>query len=387
LRRDAVASRSFYDDVTMSTAIASPRAALQQTTIATLVGAVLIGAWGCDVGQPLDAADATDATDATDAGAAAAEDGVTPPVPGEDAGAAAATDDAGTTMPPAADAGHAMTPTTACGTSAPSGGAWTVEHDGQTRTFHVRLPDGHDNTTPLPVVLSFHGRAVNAASQEATSRFTALGSQEGFIVVYPQGLGSLPTWNAGVCCSDGLQDVYDLGFVDALLDRLESDLCIDTSRVYANGLSAGGFMTYALACERSERFAAVASVAGMTGMFPCNPEREIPVFHFHGTDDGVVSYTGTGGLTVMSVDNNMASWASRNGCDAQPSVFLQDDDVTCEQWTGCDAQSEVRLCTIDGGGHQWPGGVAVPLLGPLSDTIDATQMMWSFCRDFSLPAP
>jgi polyhydroxybutyrate depolymerase len=267
----------------------------------------------------------------------------------------------------------------ACGRPPPQGGAWTVMHEGVARTFHVRLPSSFDNEQPTPLVLSFHGRAVNAALQEAGSGFTATGDAEGFIVVYPEGLGAQPSWNAGACCGESMQEnVDDVGFVDAMLDRLESELCIDTARVYANGLSAGGYMSYALACERADRFAAVASVAGMTAVFPCSPARPIPVLHFHGTDDAIVPYEPTSGFSAMSVDNQINAWAERNGCAGPPSVFLNEEDVLCERYDSCNDGAEVALCTIDGGGHQWPGGVSIPFLGANTDAISATQMMWDF---------
>jgi polyhydroxybutyrate depolymerase len=259
-----------------------------------------------------------------------------------------------------------------------------LNHDGVQRTFHVRLPPAFTNANPAPLVLSFHGRAVSAAHEEAVSGFTDLAAEEGFIVVYPEGLGTSQSWNAGVCCGESqAANVDDLGFVDAMLDRLEGDLCIDTSRVYANGLSAGGFFSYALACERTHRFAAMASVAGMTGIIPCQPAAEIPVFHFHGTDDNIVSYTGTAGLSIMSVETNMADWAARNECSAQSTLFLQEGDVTCEVWSGCTNAADVRLCTVAGGGHQWPGGTTIPFFGHNTDVINATEMMWEFFTDHS----
>jgi polyhydroxybutyrate depolymerase len=267
---------------------------------------------------------------------------------------------------------------TGCDTASPDAGEWTLIHDGETRRFHVRLPPGFNNTSPTPVVVSFHGRAVNASSQELTSGFTPLAAAEGFIAVYPEGLGALQTWSAGVCCGNGAGGADDVGFFGALLDRLNADLCVDTTRVYANGLSAGAFMSYGVACEHSDKLAAVAAVAGATGLLDCDPDRPLPVLHFHGTADTIVPYDGNYGFSFLAAENNAAAWAERNGCGAAPSVVLEAGDVTCEAWSGCDDDADVRLCTIEGGGHQWPGGVTAPGFGHNTNAIDATQMMWEF---------
>jgi polyhydroxybutyrate depolymerase len=335
----------------------------------------------------------TDGPPAEDASTPAPSDGdeADPPA-AQDAGAATTSDDAGAPEPASLDAGPPVTPQDAGAPTASSGcglapeeGTWTIEHDGSTRTFHVRLPAGYDADVPTPVVVSLHGRAVNASSQELVSGFTSKADAEGFIVVYPEGTGNVPTWNAGLCCGEAMNnDGDDVGLLNAMLDELDARVCVDSARVYANGLSNGGYMAYALACEASDRFAAVASVAGPNLWSPCEPEQPIGVFHFHGTADNIVAYDGNG-VSSLSVDGNMSSWADRNGCESAGSVFLEDDDVVCEEWTGCSGGAEVKLCTINGGGHQWPGGGSIPFLGPNTDTIDATDMMWSFFEQHARP--
>jgi polyhydroxybutyrate depolymerase len=251
-----------------------------------------------------------------------------------------------------------------------------VPHGGENREFTVRLPEGYDPDHPHPVVVSMHGRGGNAFFQEVVSRFTELADAHDFVVVYPQATGAQSTWNAEFI-GDG-SDADDRGFIGAMLNALEASLCVDPSRIYANGHSAGGFMAYRLACDDTARFAAVASVAGMTDDMSCSPSTPIPVFHFHGTEDEVVSYDGyVGGY--MSVDTNLANWAERNGCDSNATVFFHEADTTCSVWSNCDDNAEVRLCSIEGGGHGWPGGGGSgPYGGSVTDTISASDMMWDF---------
>lgn len=252
---------------------------------------------------------------------------------------------------------------------------WTVRHDGRDRTFRVHLPSGYDRSRPTPVVLNFHGRNSTSDQQQLLSGMNAYADGHGFIAVHPDGVGQ--TWNGGLCCGEAQSaNVDDVGFTAALLDRLESELCVDAARVYATGLSNGGFMVHRLACQLADRIAAIAAVAGPNGASPCTPSRPIAVLHLHGDADTIVPYDGFAGQ--LAVRPTMTAWAQRDGCGATSAVDFQRADVTCEAWPGCRAGTAVRLCTIAGGGHQWPGGLTIPGLGNNTSTISATAAAWDF---------
>jgi len=260
--------------------------------------------------------------------------------------------------------------------------AWTVEHDGRVRTFYVHMPPGYDPDTPTPVVVNLHGRNTNAQSQILVSDLVSLADAQGFVAVHPEGVGM--TWNAGLCCGEAMDNnVDDVGFISVLLDQLESDLCIDTHRVYATGLSNGGFMAQRLGCDLADRIAAFGSVAGPNGTVTCSPSRAVPMFHFHGTADTIVPYDGFMGQ--LSVADTLDGWVTRNACAAQSAVFFDQAEVRCEEWTGCGDNATARLCTITGGGHQWPGGFTIPGLGYNTNVISATQMMWAFFEAHPMP--
>ena len=107
----------------------------------------------------------------------------------------------------------------------------------------------------MPLVLAFHGLAEGSAIHVQHTEYIPLAEEGGFAVVFPQGLGAVPAWNTGLASAD-------VAMVGDLLDQLEADLCIDTNRIYASGLSLGGFMTSSLACVYGDRIAAFAPVAG-----------------------------------------------------------------------------------------------------------------------------
>ena len=313
--------------------------------------------------------------DAAPEAAQPTEDGSEPPPPDQE-------------TPPEPDASEvpdqdAAAPSSGCGQPpGPNDQVWSVTHDSRERTFRVHLPPGYDAEVPTAVVLNFHGRGSNAQQQIAVSKLLAVSDAGGFIAVHPEGVGG--TWNAGLCCGEAMDTkVDDVGFTRAMLDSLEARLCVDSRRLFATGLSNGGYMVQRLACEAADRIAAIGSVAGTNGFPACAPSRAVPVYHFHGTADTVVPYDGFGGYT--SVDATMKFWVSNNGCSGSSQTFFDKDEVSCEEWIGCHDEATVRLCTIDGGGHQWPGGFTIPMLGNNTDVISASEEVWSFFAAHPLP--
>jgi polyhydroxybutyrate depolymerase len=280
-------------------------------------------------------------------------------------------------------AGGGSAPSSSCaGLTGSRDKTLSLTHRGLSRSFLVHLPNGWDGRTPRPVVLNFHGRNSTPSQQILLSGMNSLSDREGFIAVHPQGIGN--TWNAGACCGEAqTRAIDDVGFTGAVLDSLSASFCVDSRRVYATGLSNGGFMSHRLGCDLSSRIAAIAPVAGTNLTSPCTPSRAVPVLHFHGTGDAIVPYQGFVG--VASVRETMSGWVTRNGCRSTSQNTLARGDVSCESWPGCRAAAQVQLCTISNGGHQWPGGFTIPGLGANTSSIDASAYAWAFFRQHSLP--
>jgi polyhydroxybutyrate depolymerase len=272
---------------------------------------------------------------------------------------------------------------------------WNITHEGRTRLYRVHVPPGYDPARPTAAVLSFHGYSSDEREQEALSRMSQEADTQGFIAVYPRGLNQQELtgttdpqaadtrgWNAGVCCGPAqLTRVDDVGFVDALLADLDTRVCLDTKRVYATGLSTGGFFSYRLACERAGQFAAIAPVAGMAGFGPCTPSRPVAVMHFHGSEDPTISIGGGSipfGGSFPSATESVAGWANLNFCTGFTDTTFDQGDSTCVTHTGCSQNAEVTFCTVRGGGHNWPGGLTWPGSGYVSSDLNATQEMWRF---------
>ncbi|MBV1857118.1 MAG: hypothetical protein KUG77_01815 [Nannocystaceae bacterium] len=259
-----------------------------------------------------------------------------------------------------------------------------LEFDGRARNYNMFVPSGYDGSEATPLVFNFHGFGSNAAQQTFFSDFNVDAEERGVITLYPNGVSN--SWNAGACCGVATgRDVDDVGFVRALLDEVATTLCIDRSRVYATGMSNGGFMSHRLACEAADIITAVGPVAGPLGLpeEDCQPARPMPVIHFHGTADVVVPYPGN--LTGFPpVEDSLQGWADRNGCDPESSVTLEMDDASCQTWDGCDGDATVTLCSLAGAGHCWPGQVFCPS-GVSSLTLRANEMMLDLFEQHTLP--
>ncbi len=253
----------------------------------------------------------------------------------------------------------------------------TVMSDGDAREYRVHVPPGYSPSKSTMLVLDFHGYLEKNTDIEKISKMDAVSDAHGFLVVYPQGKST--SWNAGACCgTSSLTDVKDVEFVGAMLDALSAEYCVDKKRVFSVGFSNGGMLSHRLACEMSDRIAAIGPVAGTLAVDTCAPTRPVPVIHFHGTGDFVVPYDGGGLGGASSVTDTIAGWIQRNGCVGQPVNVYKNGDASCDEYQGCMQGASVRLCTIDNGGHQWPGGEYAGPGGKVSADISASEEMFTF---------
>ena len=263
----------------------------------------------------------------------------------------------------------------------------TVHVGGRTRRYLLHRPPRP--AAPGPLVILLHGDAGNPRSVQRITGMDALADQEGWWVVYPQGSGWMDwpprSWNAGTCCGYARNArVDDVAFIRALIEALERAHPIDPARIYAAGLSNGGMMAHRLACELSDRLAAVAVVAGALTVPACAPAHPVPVLMIHGTADRYVPYEGGRGVLEPTgrldppVETVSRFWVSQNGCTGAPSV-QRTGRVTRADYPGCAERAHVVLYTIDGGGHAWPGGRRGWRFGaPPAPEVSATRWIHEF---------
>ena len=265
----------------------------------------------------------------------------------------------------------------------------TIVSSGQDREYLLYVPRSYDRARRTPLVISIHGAALGPAAQMEISQWNKVADEHEFIVVYPSGTGFPKVWPMKP--EAALKS--DVRFISELIDRLEADYNIDPARIYADGLSNGGGMTFALCCALSDRIAAVGMVAAAQ-FLPwswCTDSRPVPMITFHGTADRFTPYNGgrspvAPGL-LPSIPTWTANWARRNRCGPNPVESVVATDVTRLEYTNCAEDAAVVLYTIQGGGHTWPGSEPMPdsIVGPTSRNINASGQMWAFFREHPLP--
>jgi len=266
----------------------------------------------------------------------------------------------------------------------------SIVSSGEKREYLLYVPKSYDPTRPTPLVISMHGGGGWPVLQRDVSGWNRLADSHGFIVAYPSGLkvGGFRAWRV-VHRGPGL--AKDVRFISDLIDDLEKAYNIDSTRIYANGLSNGGGMAFVLSCTLSDRIAAVGMVAAAQ-MLPfdwCTDHRPVPMISFHGTADPVVPYGGGSSWVAPfpfpDVPEWTASWARRHRCGSETVETAVAADVTRRESTDCADDAAVVLFTIHDGGHTWPGGEVLPewFLGPTSRSIDATGQMWEFFQQFT----
>jgi len=272
--------------------------------------------------------------------------------------------------------------TSGCGTAATAGmHDVSIQSGGMARTFHVYVPAKYAEAPSAPdtLVFVFHGYTQvgtgnTFTSIEYLSQMDPVSDAQGFLVVYPDGY--MNSWNAGDCCGAAVSSkVDDVGFFDDMLAWVESKYCVDPKRVYAAGLSNGGFFSNRLGCERANVVAAIGPVAGPLDISPCNPSRPVPVFEVHGTADPVVYFDGGSSSLALPVEQAISTWEGLDKCtDPMATTVYTKGAATCTDETMCTGASAVELCVIDGGGHQWPGGKD-DYLGNFSSDLDTSTAM------------
>lgn len=314
------------------------------------------------------------------------------------------------------------------------------------RNFMVRLPKGYDATKHYPVVILLHGMSQDADDMERLTRFDELADKDGIIAVYPIAMHG--RWNVGVRpqqaqrpmgMGPGRRGRYggggypgggypggggggypggqrpqgqdpsedhratpadDIAFFNQMLDQLATKFSVDTKRIYAAGLSEGGFMSMRVGCALSDRIAAVAVLgAAMPKTMICVPTRPVPLVMINGTSDPIVPYGGgtehNRNLAVISVEDSAKAWARIDRCAEKPDKSkLRPQakggmETKVDTYNGCQHDAQVVLYSVKGAGNTWPGGEqyeAEKTIGKTSQDLNADEVIWSFFVARTLPA-
>lgn len=256
--------------------------------------------------------------------------------------------------------------TTAC--SAASSAPRSNNSPQTPRTFVTHLPNNRQPTQPVPLLLVFHGYGSQGKDLAKSSGLDQIADRENFIVVYPDGLNR--RWNVG--------GDEDISFTNSLIQQFQQRYKIDSRRIYATGISNGGFLVQRLACESSNQITAFASVVATLPdglQSRCRSNRSTSMLMINGTDDRKVPWSG-GSLPygrILSVPSSIDFWRQHNQCSGAAQVRAFNPRVQIDQYLNCKNGSEVELVALKGAGHVFPRGG-----GGANSLIDASQEIWRF---------
>jgi polyhydroxybutyrate depolymerase len=271
--------------------------------------------------------------------------------------------------------------------------------DGNARSFIVYLPTGYNNASEMPLIFAIHGGSGTPEGMINIANFKTIADRDKVVLVYPAGIQN--NWNDGRPTTPNQLGINDVGFFNQMCDYMINNYSVDGTKIYATGISNGGFMSSRLGCELSNRIAAIAVDAATieaTTIAPnCNPGRPVPAIYIHGTADNFAPFTGGtstvgAGGTVLSHFQVIDKWVTINGCNSTPTITdlpdIANDGTTIKQrvYSGGINGSEVVSYVVLNGGHTWPQGYQYlneAIIGKTSQDMNACEVIWAFFKRFS----
>lgn len=277
-----------------------------------------------------------------------------------------------------------------------------LQYDGLERSYELFVPDNYSEKQYYSLVILLHGGGGKAKGlvRNTRARFNQLANRDRFIAVYPNGVEK--SWNDGA--RDTLAparklNIDDVGFINALINKLENQLSINKKQIYAGGISNGGFMAQRLAYELSDKIKGIGVVAANLSEVQSRkpfPEHPVPVLFINGTDDPLVPYKG-GYVTVfrqkrgkvLGMAETIKTWNKINGCTKKTSKTLfpdtnKKDRCTAEKtvWENPENKKlKTEAIKIVGGGHTWPGTnqyLPARLVGHTNRDFNGCDEIWNF---------
>jgi polyhydroxybutyrate depolymerase len=284
---------------------------------------------------------------------------------------------------------------------------WPGSHDiyltinGSERHYvaHVPLRKADD----LPLVIALHGAGGSSSAMIAETGWADKGEAEGFVTVFPDALAvdlarrpsfllNPRIWNDGSGRGRKDPDVNDdVEFIGRIIDDMVTNYSVDPGRVYITGLSNGGSMTFRAAAGLSGRIAAIGIVSSICYVSPEGLESPVPMIYLLGTRDPINTINGGRIRTPWGayedkppVNDSITRWVILLNASPVPEAIAGRDGIYAVRYSGGREGSAVDYYLIEGAGHVWPGKKStLPelMVGPSTDRINATDVIWEFFRD------
>ena len=257
-----------------------------------------------------------------------------------------------------------------------AGGTRSISVNGQNRTYILSIPANYDNSHPYRLIFGQHWL-------NGTANDVATGGSDGAVWAF-YGQKQLSNNSTIFVAAQGIDNGWantggrDLALFDSLNDLVQSNLCVDTSLIFAMGWSYGGAMSYALACARPTVYRAVVVYSG-ANLSGCSPGNQpVGYFGIHGIHDSVLNISNGRSLRDTFVRNN--------GCTAQSPAEPAQNSLRhiTTKYSGCRAGYPVQWAAFDGDHIPNPVDGSTAASGARTWTSGEA---WSFISQFASTSP
>lgn len=251
---------------------------------------------------------------------------------------------------------------------------------------------GYDPQKAYRLIFDFHGKGGTPQGQYENSQYYKYPQASDYLVAYPLGDKANDgsgdnAWQDAPYAAPG---VNDIGFTSDLINHINDNYCVDTTKIYASGKSNGGGFVDLLACsDIGDKFAAFAMAAPAlytdTSGSPCVRKLR-KIIHAHGLQDDTARYDGgtSHGQALPSIADWLGRWASnaRDGCSGPQ--YTSDNGNTLITYTPCSGgiTNAIKSYRLPNGGHCWPDGRSDNTDGARSDCKDQSLDFTSKVLDF-----
>jgi poly(3-hydroxybutyrate) depolymerase len=237
------------------------------------------------------------------------------------------------------------------------------------RRYILSVPANYDNTKPYNLVIAWHQLDGNDKQMYQQNFYwlkdiAEVASSTIFVAPNGEKNGAPCTGNSVAESGCGWPDSggSNVALADAVVAEVTANFCIDKNRIFANGWSYGGSMSYRTACSRplggtgadwGVRGVAIYNGAAQLSGGNCNPSKAVALYVSHGTNDNVLNYDG--GVSMAT------TYAKLNGCTSMTPAKASGNHV-CTNFMGCTADYPVEFCSFVGqhtpdppreGGQRW----------------------------------
>ena len=236
------------------------------------------------------------------------------------------------------------------------------------RRYILSVPANYDNSKPYKLVIAWHqldGNDKQMYSQNYYWLKDIAEAASSTIFVAPNGeKNGTPCTGTGIAesgCGWPDSSGSNVALGDAVVAQVEENFCIDKNKIFANGWSYGGSMTFRTACSRplggtdpwGVRAIAIYNGAESLSSGGCKASKPVAFYASHGTNDTVLSYAG--GISMAQ------TYGKLNACTWMTPTKATGNHV-CTMQMGCTTGYPVEFCSYVGphtpdppreGGNRW----------------------------------